>query len=129
MDNYPERIEEAKAKIKELEKAHRDAIHEAWCLRRDYAIQKSGRPVYDYRKFRSPKLNIEKAHETKVVWWDTGTFNDNSLSNMEIWVCKYCKTPQRTKYIATGHDHTDYSYHVCDCDGAQKNGKPYKDLK
>jgi hypothetical protein len=44
------------------------------------------------------------------------------------WVCQYCGGPQRRKYIATGHDHTDYSYAVCNCEGAAKHGKPYNEL-
>ena len=44
------------------------------------------------------------------------------------WVCKYCEQPIRKKYIATAHDHTDYSYDVCDCDGVQGN-KSWDELK
>lgn len=40
------------------------------------------------------------------------------------WVCKHCGADKQMKYIATGHDHTDYSYEVCGCDGARKHGKP-----
>ena len=41
------------------------------------------------------------------------------------WVCKHCGADTQTKYIATGHDHTDYSYDVCGCAGAAKHGRPY----
>jgi hypothetical protein len=38
------------------------------------------------------------------------------------WVCIYCGQRVQKKYIATSHDHTDYSYDVCSCPGARKNG-------
>lgn len=103
--------------------------HKIYSLKTEAAIKKSGRPIYDYRKFKQPELNISNAYETKTIWWDTGTFSDMALSNVSIWVCKYCKTPARKKYIATGHDHTDYSYDVCDCAGAKRaGGKHYSKL-
>lgn len=43
------------------------------------------------------------------------------------WVCIYCEEEVDIKYIATGHDHTDYSYRMCNCLGAKQNGVPNKD--
>ena len=52
--------------------------------------------------------------ETKPYW-----------DELELkWLCIYCDSPVKIKYIATGHDHTDYSYQMCNCLGARTNGKP-----
>jgi hypothetical protein len=92
------------------------------------AIKKSGRPIYNYKDFKDKDLNISQAYETKIEWWDTGTISDMTLKNVSIWVCKYCKTPIRRKYISVGN-HRDYSYDVCDCAGAKCNGgKHYSKL-
>lgn len=125
-----------KSQIQEVEKQlkyHEDSIqplrkklHE---LKTQHFIQNSARPIYDSSKFREKKLDVKNAYETKIIWWDTGTVSEWTKKNVFIWVCKYCKNPRHQKHIATGHDHTDYSYDVCDCAGAKRSGgKHYSKL-
>lgn len=58
---------------------------------------------------------------TEQEWVKTETYGK--------WVCKYCKHKTQTKYIATGHDHTDYDYKLCDCLGAKLTGVAEEDCK
>jgi hypothetical protein len=51
-------------------------------------------------------------------------YESQSRWDGECWVCIYCGEEIGHKYIATGHDHTDYSYEVCSCQGARMNGTP-----
>jgi hypothetical protein len=50
-------------------------------------------------------------HEEKIDWIED-----------RRWSCPFCFKNICKKYVATGHDHTDKSYSVCDCDGAQASG-------
>lgn len=114
-------IKAKKEELQELENRFRTLDHL-------FFVQNCGRPIYDYKDFMDKPLDAGRAHETKSIWWDTGTISDMTRENVSIWVCKFCKTPIRRKHIATGHDHTDYSYEVCDCKGSSR-GKPYHDLQ
>jgi hypothetical protein len=57
--------------------------------------------------------------------WETTRVWDCWLKR---WVCEHCNRDPGIKYISTGHDHTDYSYHLCSCAGAKANGKHEDDL-
>lgn len=59
-------------------------------------------------------------YETQTEWVETKTYGR--------WKCIYCGRDPKKKYIATGHDHTDYDYNICCCLGAARNGKPHEDL-
>lgn len=120
-------IERTQKEVSRLEKLLVKTKHRLYSLKQKDAIRKSGRLIYNYRNFKERPLNKEKAYEVKGLYWDTGTFNHNSLSNMFIWVCEFCKTPLRRKNINVGN-HRDYSYNVCDCKEAAKYGKRYQDL-
>lgn len=52
--------------------------------------------------------------ETQIKWNPTIKAN----------VCAFCGAHPKIKYIATGHDHTDYEYWLCNCKLASKTGKP-----
>lgn len=128
-------MKSVKSKIKEIEinlKYHEDLVAKMKQslreLKQEYFIQNAIRPIYDYKNFKDKKFDKNEMYETETEWWDTGTISDMTHKNVSIWVCKYCKTPIRRKYIATGHDHTDYSYEICDCAGAKKNGKHWDKL-
>lgn len=67
------------------------------------------------------RFQMTKYRETKLTWIKTKTYGH--------WKCAYCLRDSVTKYIATGHDHTDYYYNTCDCVGARMaGGKPYDEL-
>lgn len=63
---------------------------------------------------------MDNYYETERKWVKTETYGK--------WVCIYCEGDTAMKFIATGHDHTDYHYHICDCQGAKEHGKPYDEL-
>jgi len=84
-------------------------------------------PIWDWR-VRSRNTTTGDLYETKQVWKKFGQVNTVTLKEMEGWVCKYCGQETITKHIATGYDHTDYSYDTCDCADAKKRGKPYCEL-
>ena len=84
----------------------------------------NAKPIHQYKN-RTGGLGF---YETKTEWRKYKEVNINTLKSESERVCKYCGQIPATKYIATGHDHTDYSYDTCDCAGAKKNGKPWKDL-
>ena len=67
-------------------------------------------------------------HETKGVYKDTGKISSSTFEPMKAWCCKFCGREVCKKYIVTGHDHTDYSYDICNCEGARLSGKNSKDL-
>lgn len=97
-----------------------------------------------FKYIKRPKAR--ELFETKVVWdgayeiYNIGASECECCGHVERarkgrrpkspgdWVCQYCGGDMQMKYIATGHDHTDYSYHVCGCDGARRHGKPYSQL-
>ncbi len=126
-------LDSLKKRIKKDQKAVYKLEMKYFALERSFNLQKSGRPAWNSKKFIEKPLNTSNAHETEAEWWDTGTFMPGNGTergyNVHIWVCKFCKTPLRKKYIATGHDHTDYSFDVCDCKGAAKFGAHYDDLE
>lgn len=102
-----------------------------------FFIQTCGKPIWEHEKGkweRKTRISISKAHEIKPVWIDTGCVvlawrtGTDPLKTTGFWGCPHCKQERGIKYIATGHDHTDYSYDVCDCEGAQKTGKPWDEL-
>lgn len=76
----------------------------------------------------SNEFNYNNAYRTKTEWADLGSISITTTNKLFGWVCVFCKREPRKKYIATGHDHTDYSYDICDCKGAQKFGKKYNEL-
>lgn len=84
----------------------------------------------DYPPSKPKKVcNINKAYEIKPVYKSSGTVCISTREKMSGWRCPYCGEATFKKYIATGHDHTDYSYDICDCDGAAKRGgKHYSKL-
>lgn len=120
-------LEAAKHSIDKKKKALQAAEQRHRKLDGAYFLQQVKKPEYDYRKFKAPPLKIERAHQTTSKWWDTGTVSVAARSSVFLWVCIYCGVEVRRKYIATGHDHTDYSYEVCDCDGCQ-HMTPYDQL-
>lgn len=63
---------------------------------------------------------MENYYSTEMKWVKTDTHG--------FWACIHCDQPRELKYIATGHDHTDYHYNICNCEGAKANGKPYAEL-
>jgi hypothetical protein len=63
-------------------------------------------------------VSLQNYHETKYQW------DDKTKSNN----CVHCGKEVKNKYIVTGHDHTDYSYSICNCMGAKKHGKRYDQL-
>lgn len=67
-------------------------------------------------------------HETKIEYISTGEIYVTTLEDAKEWVCVFCKQPRAIKYIATGHDHTDYSYDVCNCSGAKSWGRSWDQL-
>lgn len=96
-----------------------------------------------YRYPQRPSTSISDLFETTQVWstgystsYYTTTCNCGFKHRMSIkrpkgkgqWVCRHCGAKTQTKYIATGHDHTDYRYDTCSCDGARKHGKPWVQL-
>jgi RNA polymerase-binding transcription factor DksA len=101
-EEYLREVEETKARISEYKKfweTNEMSIYES-----DY-----NRP-YD-------KKRLCKA---RAVYKEMG-LNINTMEPWSLWCCSECGQEIKKKYIATGHDHTDYSYDVCDCDGVQKN--------
>ena len=71
----------------------------------------------------------DKMYETKIVWRDSGMLASETYPKpLFIWCCSYCLRERRIKHIPTGHDHTDYSYDICDCEWAKAYGKPWKEL-
>lgn len=96
------------------------------------------RKIEDYKKFWETNeipiyttdynrpYNPDKLHEAKSIWKEMG-LSITAMKMQGVWVCDKCEQPIGKKYIATGHDHTDYSYDVCDCEGVQGN-KRYHEL-
>lgn len=121
LDSLKQTIEDRKGEL--------DSLEREWLrLDKKFFTENCGKPLYDGRSFQQQPLSVREAHETEIEWMDTGTMCLNTRKPVSIWVCKFCKTPARRKYIATGHDHTDYSYEVCDCAGAAAQGKMYSEL-
>ena len=86
--------------------------------------ESNNKPIYS----SSNKIfQKDRLHETKTIWQKSGKVSIGLLKEVGEWVCYKCLQPPLKKYIATGHDHTDYSYDVCDCSGVQNN-KHYNDL-
>ncbi len=81
-------------------------------------------PIFEMDYDRNVKTSA--LHEAKAVWKEMG-INITTRKMYGCWVCSCCEKPIMQKYIATGHDHTDYSYDVCDCEGVQRN-TAWKDL-
>lgn len=104
-----------------------------------------------YRKYREDLKEKEERYKKEVEFWETNElpiykprspegFNKKNAFSIKPkllelnsiylctkerakeWVCPFCFQQSMKKYIATGHDHTDYSYDVCDCKGAQSGG-------
>lgn len=84
------------------------------------------KPIYDSSIEYNRKLDMSKACEATTIYKGSGMISSSTGTEMSFWVCDKCFRQTKKKYIATGHDHTDYSYEVCDCDGVQGN-KRYKD--
>jgi hypothetical protein len=53
-------------------------------------------------------------HETSFKWYPEKKAN----------LCAHCGGKCVVWYMATGHDHTDYEYWLCDCKAAKETGKP-----
>jgi hypothetical protein len=81
-------------------------------------------PVYTLKQ--PINYNPNTLYEAKSVWKEMG-MNITLMKPYGCWVCSCCEQPIRKKYIATGHDHTDYGYDVCDCEGVRGN-KRYSEL-
>lgn len=64
-----------------------------------------------------------KSSETTNEWFET---EFKWYKDVQKNLCSYCKGECRIKYIATGHDHTDYHYWLCTCPAARL-GKPEND--
>lgn len=90
---------------------------------KQFFMENKTRPLYENRP--PDKINRKIAHETQTEWRDSGYVGLHSRKNVFLWFCKFCNKTADKKYIATGHDHTDYSYDICDCAGARKFGKHY----
>lgn len=116
------------AAIEAENKKHNAEISKLNKLKKDFVDfwASNTKPIYHFREKRV--IDIAKSFETKTVWAKTGHISSSTLEEVSEWVCQYCKAPVETKFIATGHDHTDYRYDICDCVGAQKNGRPYNEL-
>lgn len=90
--------------------------------------------IFEYKKFwkmnevpvyttpPNKLYNPNNLWETKTIWKEMG-MSITLMKPWGTWVCEKCKQPALKKYIATGHDHTDYSYDVCDCEGVRGNKK------
>lgn len=68
-----------------------------------------------YKSFSTmKKAGMVKLYETKTKWYPEKRRN----------ACAFCGCETKKRYIATGHDHTDYDYDLCGCTDAKKAGKP-----
>ena len=45
------------------------------------------------------------------------------------WVCSNCDAHTKTVYIATGHDHTDEVFDMCDCGAGVPFAEKFQDVK
>ena len=69
----------------------------------------------------------EISYEIEPVCKNSGKISVSSLEEMSFWACPFCNKEAGRKYIPTGHDHTDYSYDICDCEGAKNGGGKHYD--
>ncbi len=83
-------------------------------------------PIEPYHSSRKI-INENNFYETQLEYKLNKGLNINVLKRTKSWVCKFCKEHSAAKYICVG-SHRDYHYDVCDCEGARKTGKNWKDL-
>ena len=117
LNNLKKELTAAKKLVNKLERAIREEDERVFWAANKY-------PIW---KHVESEIDRSKAYETKTVWHNTGHIIKHCRKLMEHWVCKYCLRPVNKKYIATGHDHTDYSYDICDCEGAKNGGGKHYD--